>query len=125
MIIMAKKSLKDVRTDNTAQVLECILKQGQSSRMEIAEKTMLSPSTVGQAVALLMEKGLVEEAGRLELPGRPISYRTTPVFLRCFGLGSLEDLPDVTGEEEPQGEEDDQLTLPGAGLGAGAKASTG
>lgn len=76
-------------------------------------------------VTSLVEKGLVEEAGRLELPGRPISYRTTPVFLRCFGLGSLEDLPDVTGEEDPQGEEDDQLTLPGAGLGAGAKASTG
>ena len=38
----------------------------------------------------LVEKRLVEEAGRLELPGRPISYRTTDVFLRCFGLENLE-----------------------------------
>ena len=62
-----------------------------------------------------MEKGLVEEAGRLELPGRPIAYRTTPAFLRCFGLESLDDLPDVTGEAEgepdPGGEDDDQLTF--------------
>ena len=67
-------------------------------------------------VASLVEKGLVEEAGRLELPGRPISYRTTAAFLRCFDLGSLEELPDVTGEEElPPEEDDDQLTLEEAG----------
>ena len=66
-------------------------------------------------VTSLVEKGLVEEAGRLELPGRPIAYRTTPAFLRCFGLESLDDLPDVTGEAEgepaPGGEDDDQLTF--------------
>ncbi len=63
-------------------------------------------------VTSLVEKGLVEEAGRLELPGRPISYRTTPAFLRCFGLGSLGELPDVSGEgEEPPLEEDGQMTL--------------
>ena len=63
-------------------------------------------------VTSLVEKGLVEEAGRLELPGRPIAYRTTAAFLRCFSLGSLEELPDVTGEEEaPPEEEEDQLTL--------------
>lgn len=44
-------------------------------------------------VAALVEKGLLEEAGRLELPGRPIAYRTTAHFLRTFGLHSLEDLP--------------------------------
>ena len=36
-------------------------------------------------VNTLVEKGLIEEAGRLELPGRPIAYRTTDTFLRCFG----------------------------------------
>lgn len=44
-------------------------------------------------VTSLAEKGLVEEAGRLELPGRPIAYKTTSVFLRCFGLSSLDELP--------------------------------
>lgn len=47
----------------------------------------------------LVEKRLVEEAGRLELPGRPISYRTTDVFLRCFGLENLEQLPPVPGRD--------------------------
>lgn len=41
----------------------------------------------------LVEKGLVEEAGRLDVPGKPIVYRTTTVFLRSFGLSSLGELP--------------------------------
>lgn len=41
----------------------------------------------------LVEKGLVEEAGRLDIPGRPVVYRTTAVFLRSFGLSSISDLP--------------------------------
>lgn len=48
----------------------------------------------------LMEKGLVEEAGRLDLPGRPISFRTTEVFLRTFGLATLEQLPPIHTESE-------------------------
>ncbi|MGN1089753.1 MAG: SMC-Scp complex subunit ScpB [Huintestinicola sp.] len=45
----------------------------------------------------LAEKGLIEEAGRLDVPGRPIAYRTTSAFLRCFGLESIDDLPPVEG----------------------------
>ncbi|MBP5605663.1 MAG: SMC-Scp complex subunit ScpB [Ruminiclostridium sp.] len=41
----------------------------------------------------LVERDLLEEAGRLDLPGRPISYRTTDNFLRCFGLSRIEELP--------------------------------
>ena len=51
------------------------------------------------SVSGLLEKGLIEEAGRLDLPGRPVAFRTTDVFLRCFGLSSLEDLPPVRGTE--------------------------
>lgn len=50
-------------------------------------------------VQSLQQKGLVEEAGRLELPGRPIALRTTDVFLRTFGLSSLQDLPPLHDEE--------------------------
>lgn len=50
-------------------------------------------------VTSLVEKGLVEEAGRLELPGRPVAFRTTSAFLRCFGMNSLDELPDVTGAD--------------------------
>ncbi len=41
----------------------------------------------------LVEKNLLEEAGRLDVPGKPIAYKTTSAFLRCFQLSSLDDLP--------------------------------
>ena len=44
-------------------------------------------------VSTLVEKGLLEEKGRLELPGRPLLYGTTQNFLRCFGLKNLDELP--------------------------------
>lgn len=47
------------------------------------------------SVAALMNKKLIEEAGRLNVPGRPILYRTTPDFLRTFGISSLEELPPI------------------------------
>ena len=55
-------------------------------------------------VGLLLERGLIEESGRLAVPGRPILYRTTQTFLRSFGLSSLEELPELpsAGAEEGQ-----------------------
>lgn len=47
------------------------------------------------SVAALLNKKLIEEAGRLNVPGRPIQYKTTPDFLRTFGLSSLEELPSI------------------------------
>ncbi len=47
------------------------------------------------SVAALLSKKLIEESGRLNVPGRPIQYRTTPAFLRVFGLRSLEELPEL------------------------------
>lgn len=47
----------------------------------------------GGTLAGLAEKQLIEEAGRLEVPGRPILYRTTGRFLQAFALESLDDLP--------------------------------
>lgn len=47
------------------------------------------------SVAALLNKKLIEEAGRLNVPGRPIQYRTTPDFLRTFGLSTLEELPTI------------------------------
>ena len=65
------------------------------------------------SISALMNKKLIEEAGRLNVPGRPIQYQTTPAFLRTFGLSSLEELPPIEkvsfGEpltgEEPAAEE--------------------
>lgn len=47
------------------------------------------------SVSALLNKKLIEEAGRLNVPGRPILYRTTPDFLRTFGISSLEELPPI------------------------------
>lgn len=47
------------------------------------------------SISALLNKKLIEDAGRLNVPGRPIQYRTTPDFLRTFGLSSLEDLPPI------------------------------
>ena len=58
------------------------------------------------SVAALLNKKLSEEAGRLNVPGRPIQYQTTPDFLRTFGLSSLEELPPIEkvsfGEPMPE-----------------------
>lgn len=55
-----------------------------------------SSSTVNS----LVEKGLLAEAGRLDLPGRPIAYKTTNNFLRCFSLSSLAELPEIPKKSE-------------------------
>lgn len=47
------------------------------------------------SISALLNKKLIEEAGRLNVPGRPILYRTTPDFLRTFGLKSLKELPEI------------------------------
>ena len=54
-------------------------------------------------MSLLLNRDLIEECGRLQVPGRPRLYRTTKQFLRAFHLSSLEDLPELT---EPSEEED-------------------
>ena len=60
------------------------------------------------SVGALLNKKLIEEAGRLNVPGRPIQYRTTPDFLRTFGISSLEELPEIEkvnfGEPIPEEE---------------------
>ncbi len=47
------------------------------------------------SISALLNKKLIEEAGRLNVPGRPIQYKTTPDFLRTFGLTSLEELQEI------------------------------
>ena len=58
-------------------------------------------------VGLLLERELIEECGRLAVPGRPILYRTTKTFLRSFSLSSLEELPELPSSTP----EDGQITL--------------
>jgi len=53
-------------------------------------------------ISTLCQKGLIEEKGRLDLPGRPLLYGTTPEFLRCFCISSLNELPDLPEKEAKQ-----------------------
>lgn len=57
----------------------------------------------GAVVQGLAAKGLIEEKGRLELPGRPLLYGTTADFLRCFGVSTLDELPPLPQKEEEDG----------------------
>lgn len=61
------------------------------------------------AMNRLVERDLIEETGRLDAPGRPILYSTTQNFLRCFGIKSPKDLPEVDLGEITQ--EFEQLTI--------------
>lgn len=69
------------------------------------------------SVSALLNKKLIEDAGRLNVPGRPIQYKTTANFLRTFGLSTLEDLPPIEkvslGEPEVTAEPVDpnQMTM--------------
>ncbi len=57
-------------------------------------------------IGSLTSKDLIEEKGRLELPGRPLIYGTTENFLRCFNISSIEELPPLP--EDDKKEDDSQ-----------------
>ena len=62
-------------------------------------------------ISSLLEKDLIEERGRLELPGRPLLYGTTKNFLRCFTLTDLSDLPPLPKENPEINDIGEQLEL--------------
>ena len=66
------------------------------------------------SVSALLTKKLIRECGRLNVPGRPILYETTPDFLRVFGLESLADLPDIEKVDIAVKKEQLQLDLDAA-----------
>ncbi len=62
-------------------------------------------------VSTLIEKELIEERGRLELPGRPLLYGTTKNFLRCFSLSSLDSLPPLPDKTPTSNDYAEQLEV--------------
>lgn len=62
-------------------------------------------------ITTLVEKELIEERGRLELPGRPLLYGTTKNFLRCFGISDLSELPPIPKTESGVNDVGEQLSI--------------
>ena len=115
----AGSSLEVVRTDDKFQL--CTRSQYAPyirAALEIKRNTPLSPAAMevlaiiaynepvtrnlvervrgvdcSGVISSLLQKGLIEEKGRLDLPGRPMQYKTSSLFLRCFGIESLDELP--------------------------------
>ena len=88
--------------------LECLAVIAYNQPITRAFVTEVRGVDCSGVVATLAEKELIEERGRLDAPGHPLLYGTTANFLRCFGLKSLDDLPELpgaAGEEIPQQEE--------------------
>ncbi len=62
-------------------------------------------------VTTLIEKGLIEERGRLELPGKPLLYGTTKNFLRCFSMSDLTELPPLPENNKEENDIGEQLEI--------------
>ena len=56
----------------------------------------------GYSISVLLEKGMIDVAGKLDVPGRPNLYKTTNDFLRVFGISDLSELPDISFDENQQ-----------------------
>ncbi len=99
---------KNTPLSNAAMETLAIIAYNQPVSRAFIEQVRGVDST--SSVKTLMERNLVEEAGRLDIPGRPLSYKTTDVFLRSFSLKSLAELPKVKVEKDGQLTTDDLLT---------------
>jgi len=83
-------------SDTTMEVLSVIAYHQPTTKAYVEQIRGMS---CDYAIASLVNKGFIEPKGRLDAPGRPMLYGTTAEFLRCFGLKSLDELPQVQGQD--------------------------
>ncbi len=112
LIKVAKAPRKMSLTDTVLETLSIIAYKQPITRIEIERIRGVS---CDHAVNKLLEYELITELGRLDAPGRPLLFGTTEQFLRCFGVKSLEELPELNPmqieEFKQQAEEEVQLKL--------------
>lgn len=112
LIKIAKAPRKMVLTDTVLETLSIIAYKQPVTRIEIERVRGVS---CDHAINKLLEYDLITELGRLDAPGRPLLFGTTEQFLRCFGVKSLEDLPELNPvqleEFKQQAEQEVQLQL--------------
>jgi segregation and condensation protein B len=92
LIKIAKIPRKLILTDTLLETLSIVAYKQPVTKSDIESIRGVS---CDHAVNRLMELELVAEQGRLDAPGRPLLFGTTEAFLRCFGLSSLDDLPQI------------------------------
>lgn len=96
-----KKLLEDSSSSNLSQsALETLAIIAYNEPITRGNVDCLRGVDSSFVIRKLLAKGLIKEAGRSDLPGRPILYKTTDEFLDYFGLSSKEDLPDISSLEE-------------------------
>ncbi|MBQ9140707.1 MAG: SMC-Scp complex subunit ScpB [Lachnospiraceae bacterium] len=112
LIKIAKAPRKMVLTDTVIETLSIIAYKQPVTRAEIERVRGVS---CDHAINKLLEYDLIMELGRLDAPGRPLLFGTTEQFLRCFGVKSLEELPEMSTvqmeEFKQQAEAEVQLQL--------------
>lgn len=112
LIKIAKAPRKMTLTDTVLETLSIIAYKQPVTRVEIERVRGVS---CDHAINKLLEYDLIMELGRLDAPGRPLLFGTTEQFLRCFGVKSLEELPELNPvqleEFKQQAEEEVQLQL--------------
>ncbi|MCL2254913.1 MAG: SMC-Scp complex subunit ScpB [Lachnospiraceae bacterium] len=112
LIKIAKTPRKYSLTDTLLETLSIIAYKQPITRIEIEKIRGVS---CDHAVNRLLEFGLINELGRLDAPGRPLLFGTTEEFLRCFGVKSLADLPQMNPvqieEFKLQAEQEVKLSL--------------
>lgn len=93
LIRIAKQPVKYALTDVLLETLAIIAYKQPITKTEIEKIRGVSSD---HAVSKLVEYNLVTELGRLDAPGRPLLFGTTEEFLRCFGVKSIEELPELS-----------------------------
>lgn len=93
LVKIAKTPRKMVLTDTVIETLSIIAYKQPVTRLEIERIRGVS---CDHAINKLLEYDLITELGRLDAPGRPLLFGTTEQFLRCFGVKSLEELPELS-----------------------------
>ena len=106
-----KKLVINPGTNHLSQAaLETLAIIAYNQPMTASEVSELRGVDTRGLIRKLVAKGLIKEAGKSDMPGRPNLYRTTSEFLDYFGLATIEDLPEVKKEENKTEEETDLFT---------------
>lgn len=100
----AMESKKQAPLSNAAMEVLTVIAYNQPVTKGFVESVRGIDSS--SVINTLVDKGLLEEDGRLDVPGHPVAYKTSDSFLRCFGLSSLDDLPPLVRDDE-----DKQISL--------------